>query len=64
MLVPVSAFVNLTPSAPRDVPIGPRIQFVPIKRNTLLSDWDLNEVRPHLNVETISIHADVIWRVP
>jgi hypothetical protein len=64
MLVPDGAFVNCLPSALRDVSIGPRVKFAPIKRNTLLPDWDLYEMWPDLNVESIPIHANVIWCVP
>jgi len=56
--------VNIAPSATRDVPIRPLIKLKPIKGNALLTDWDFRDVRSDLRIETISVHAKVIWRVP
>jgi hypothetical protein len=63
MLVPDDAFVNRVPSALRHVSIGPRVKFAPIKRNALLPDWDLKEMWPYLNVESIPIHAHITWSI-
>jgi hypothetical protein len=44
--------------------VYPGIQFKAIKGNTLLSDANFNEIRPHLGVEAVPVHAQIERRVP
>jgi len=44
--------------------IHPGIQIKPVKGNTLLSDANFNQIRPHLGVKTVPVHAQIEGRVP
>jgi hypothetical protein len=40
------------------------IQIKAIKGNTLYSDANFNEIRPHLGVKAVPIHAQIEGRIP
>jgi hypothetical protein len=44
--------------------IHPGVQIKPVKGNTLLSDANFNQIRPHLGVKTVPVHAQIEGRVP
>lgn len=48
----------------RDVVINPFIEFETIEGNSLITDWDFNEIGSYLDIETITIHAEVGRCVP
>jgi hypothetical protein len=44
--------------------VYPDIQIKAIKGNTLLSDANFNEIRPHLGVKAVPVHAQIEGRIP
>jgi hypothetical protein len=43
--------------------IYPGIQFKSVESDALRADADFSQIRPHLGVETVAIHAEVARRV-
>jgi hypothetical protein len=39
--------------------IHPGLQFKSVESDTLFADRDLDEVRPHLGVEAVAVHAEI-----
>ena len=48
----------------RNVVVNPCIELETIEGNALFADWDFSEIGSYLNIETISIHAEVGGCVP
>lgn len=48
----------------RNVVVNPCIKFETIEGNALFTDWDFHEIGPYLNIETITIHAEVGGSIP
>jgi hypothetical protein len=44
--------------------IYPGIQIKAIKGNTLLSDANFSQIRSHLGVKAVSVHAQIEGRIP
>jgi hypothetical protein len=43
--------------------IHPGIQIKPVKSNALSSDADFNEIRTHLGVKAVPVHAQIEGRI-
>jgi hypothetical protein len=43
--------------------IHPGIQIKPVKSNALSSDANFNEIRPHLGVKAVPVHAQIEGRI-
>ncbi|MGB5761048.1 MAG: hypothetical protein WBM58_00705 [Sedimenticolaceae bacterium] len=43
--------------------IHPGVQFNSVEGDALIADWNFGEVRPHLGVEAIAVHAQIEGRV-
>jgi len=44
--------------------VCPGIKFKAVESHALVTDRDLGQVRSHLTVESIAIHAEIARRVP
>jgi hypothetical protein len=44
--------------------IDPRVQVKTIISDSLLTDWNLNEIRAHFLIETVGVHPQVEGGVP
>ena len=43
--------------------IHPGVQFKSVEGNALLADADYSEMRSHLGVEAVAVHAEIVRRV-
>jgi len=44
--------------------IYPGIEFKPIEGDALITNRDLSQIRTHIGVEAIAIHAQIEGRIP
>jgi hypothetical protein len=44
--------------------IHPGVELKTVEGDALLADWDFGQKRAHFGVETVSVHAEVVRRVP
>jgi hypothetical protein len=43
--------------------IHPGVQFKSVESDALFADTDFDEVRPHLGVEAVAVHAEIARRI-
>ena len=43
--------------------IYPGVEFKSVEGDALFADADFNEIRPHLGVEAVAVHAQVAGRI-
>jgi hypothetical protein len=64
MFSPGGTLVNCDLAKFCDVLISPSVEFKPIKRNALFTNWYCGDMWADLGVEPISVHAQIVRRVP